>query len=66
MRTFKHGNWSHKDKCLICGKAGDGEVVLIGIDGTEDGGNMRAAQVHVDCIELRFNADHKLLYQRIE
>ena len=55
MRTFKEGNWSHNAKCPICKKASKGEVVLIGVEGTENNGNMKAEQFHLECIELLYD-----------
>ena len=52
MRVFEHPNL-HNFKCPICGESFDEPVVLVGIDGTEEGFNMQAQQVHVGCIELR-------------
>jgi hypothetical protein len=40
-------------KCPICGTSDDKEVVLIGIDGTEEGNNIKAEQIHLECIDLR-------------
>jgi len=51
MIVFKEGNWSG-DVCPICLKSGPGEVVLVGIHGTQEGHNMQAQQVHLNCIEL--------------
>jgi hypothetical protein len=51
MRVFKEGNWGG-DICPICRTTKDGEVVLVGIHGTQEGHNMQAQQIHLDCIEL--------------
>lgn len=52
MRAFDHPNL-HGFKCPICGTADDKPVVLIGVQGTEDGNIIEALQYHLDCIELR-------------
>ena len=52
MRIFEHPNMEGF-KCPICGTAEDKPVVLIGIDGTEEDGNIEARQYHLSCIELR-------------
>ncbi len=52
MRAFKGPNLSGGWKCPICGTSDDKEVVLIGVDGTEDDGIMEGHQYHLDCIEL--------------
>lgn len=63
MRTFK-GIGS--GKCVICKTSNKGEVILVPIEGTEDDGICEAQPIHVDCINLSFNRDHGLLYQRIK
>jgi hypothetical protein len=52
MRTFDHPNVSGGWRCPICGTSDDKPVVLIGIDGTQEGGIMQANQYHLDCIDL--------------
>jgi hypothetical protein len=52
MKIFKEPNTANNWKCPICGKSTEKPVTLIGISGTEEGGNIRAEQFHVDCIEL--------------
>ena len=54
MRVFKNGNWLHGNKCPICSTSKDGVVVLVGIEGTQEGFNIQATQVHLDCLELTF------------
>lgn len=62
MRTFEH---FPKDKeCLLCGKNTDGPCILAGIDGTERDGNEQATPIHVDCIDLRYNPNVGVFYQR--
>ena len=65
MKIFEHMNTSGKEVCPICKTKEDKEVVLIGIDGTEDGGNMRAIQVHLDCLNLRYSKENNLFYQKV-
>lgn len=52
MRAFEKPNLSNDWKCPICGTNEEKEVVLIGIDGTEEGNNIQAQQYHLSCIEL--------------
>lgn len=52
MRIFKKPNISGGFICPICGSSEEKEVVLIGIQGTENNGNMEARQYHLDCIDL--------------
>ena len=63
MRVFEHPNTSEGWVCPICKTNEDKSVVLIGIDGTEEGNIMQAEQVHIDCIELRMKKEHYLIYQ---
>ena len=66
MKTFKHANLSGKNTCLLCDEAVDKPVVLIGVVGTEDGGNMKARQVHVDCINLFYYPEAKMIAQKVD
>lgn len=50
MKVFKEFN--QDSICPICGTNKSGEAVLIPINGTEDGWNMEAMQVHLSCIDL--------------
>lgn len=53
MRVFNGFNNSGGSVCPVCQTGEDKQTVLIGIDGTEDGNNIEAIQVHLDCINLR-------------
>lgn len=66
MRIFKKPNISDNWKCPVCGKNDEKEVALIGVDGTADGRNMEAVQVHVDCINLTYSPFPHFLYQYIK
>ena len=63
MRIFKHANMFGGWECPICHTSEDKPVVLIGIDGTQDGRNEQAEQVHVDCLDLRLYSDRNVIYQ---
>ena len=63
MKSFPHFN--SEGKCIVCGKNGDGETILIPIDGTEKDHNEQAEQCHVDCISLRYNRNVGVLYQKL-
>lgn len=69
MKIFEHPNTSHDWKCPICKTNADKPIVLIGIDGTEEGNIMQAEQFHVDCIELRYSKKYantkSIIYQVI-
>lgn len=66
MRVFEHANLSAKQTCPICKEAVDKPVVLIGIVGTEEGHNMQAVQVHLDCLDLLYYPEHNLIAQKLE
>lgn len=66
MRVFEHFN-EVGPPCPICKTKEDKQTVLVGIDGTEDGGNIEAKQVHLACLDLRlarrWKDDEDLIYQ---
>ena len=64
MRIFKEGNWGKDSKCPICGTQKEGDVTLIGIDGTQEGNNIQAIRVHVDCLEPLYYPDHSMIVQQ--
>lgn len=66
MRIFDE--FPKNDKCPICKTGKAGKCVLIAIDGTNKDGGMthQAKIVHLECVELRFEPTHKLIYQKIE
>ena len=64
MKIFKNGNWKN-DKCPICHTSTKGKVVLVGIIGTEEGFNMQAKQIHLDCIDLLYDKKLGILYQKL-
>jgi hypothetical protein len=53
VRVFDEPNIGDGWKCPLCGTADKKPVILAGIQGTEDGNNMQAEQIHLDCIELQ-------------
>lgn len=65
MKVFKHANLSGEDTCLVCKKAEDKPVILVGVVGTEEGNNMQARQVHVDCIDLLYYPEANIIAQRL-
>jgi len=52
MRTFDHPNAANGWRCPICNTAADRPVVLVPIPGTEDGGIVKANQIHMACHEV--------------
>ena len=52
MRVFKEPNTDIEFVCPICKTSDIKPVTLVGIVGTEEGNNMKAIQVHIDCLQL--------------
>ena len=52
MIIFEHANTNCNWQCPICKINEDKPVVLVKIQGTEKGGNIKAEQIHIDCIDL--------------
>ena len=65
MRTFKEMNKVDGEVCPICETSDSGEVVLIGIIGTEEGNNIEAKQFHLKCINLVYDKSLGIIFQRI-
>jgi hypothetical protein len=59
MKTFLF-NPSESEVCPICGSADIKEAILIPIFGTEEGNNIQAVQVHVDCLATQLVYDKVL------
>lgn len=53
MKIFKQGNWDD-DSCPLCNTKDEGEVVLVPIDGTQEGYTAQAKQIHAKCISERW------------
>lgn len=70
MKVFKGFNQSGKDVCPVCETNSDKETVLIGIEGTEKGRNMKATQVHLECLDLRIrkgsDETRDIIYQLVD
>jgi len=64
MRIFK--GFNKNGKCPICGTNEDKETVLIGVTGTEEGNNMQAEQFHLECLDLLYNKELGIIYQKID
>lgn len=65
MKIFKTPNSGADWKCPVCKTNDVKPVVLVGIAGTEEGNNIQAEQIHLDCIELSYDKRYGLLIQRI-
>ena len=67
MRTFKKMNKSvPEDVCPICNTQDEGEVVLIGIAGTQQDRLCEAKQFHLRCIDLWYDRKCNIIYQQIK
>lgn len=66
MRVFQSPNSACDWVCPICKKNTDFPVVLIGIVGTESGGNIKAEQFHLDCIELTYLKGFDVIIQNFK
>ncbi len=64
MRVFEHPNLSNF-VCPLCSTSRDEPVVLVGVEGTQEGNIMEAHQYHLDCLDLR-EIEGKFLFQKIE
>ena len=63
MKRFEH--FPLEAKCILCDMNTDKPCCLVGIDGTSDDGIEEYIPIHVDCINLRWDKEIGLLYQRI-
>lgn len=67
MRIFKCGDWKNSKRlCPVCNSGKDGEVVLITIDNTIKGNIAEAIPVHLDCLDLFYNEEAKIVYQQFK
>lgn len=63
MRTFK--KFPKHKQCLICNTNENKECVLI-VDDSKINGNIgEAVVVHLECINLLYNKENNLFYQRL-
>ncbi len=52
-------------KCVLCGdEVDDNQCMVIAIDGTEEDGTELGAVAHMQCMNLRLNKEHNIIYQR--
>ncbi len=68
MNIFENANTDNW-QCPICKTNEDKRVALIKIYGSEEGGNIEAEQIHIDCIDLTVNKlidKRRLLVQEYE
>lgn len=67
MKIFPHANMKG-DPCIICNTHVDKAVALVPIIETiqSDEHFVQALQIHLECIELWYHRDKKLLYQKLD
>jgi len=65
MRVFKEPNLSNGWVCPICYTNEKKPVVLIPVEGTEEGNNIQAEQFHLDCIGLVWEKRLGIIYQKV-
>jgi hypothetical protein len=65
--VFDQGNWDSDGTkpCPICGTKKAGPVILVIIEGTQEGYNAEAVQTHVDCLELTWDPKYNMIYQKV-
>lgn len=66
MRVFKKPNKTSGWKCPICKTDKETEVVLIGIIGTRKGYIVEAEQFHLDCLDLWFDKETGIIFQKVK
>ena len=64
MKVFD--KFPKEQTCPICGTNMQGKCVLIGINGTQEGRNVKAQCFHLDCIELLYDKRLSFLFQKFE
>lgn len=52
-------------RCILCDTNKKGKCILIPICGEQDGFNVEAAPVHLDCIDLWYDKKASLIFQRV-
>ena len=64
IRLFEEPNINNDWKCPICKTNDIKPVILIGIEGTQEGNNMQSEHFHVDCIDLLYYKKENLLFHK--
>lgn len=62
MRIFQ--DYKFDTECPICNTKDQGDAVLIGVDGTQDGRNIEAMLFHIKCLEPIFYKGDNIIAQR--
>lgn len=66
MRIFEKPNLSGRWKCPICNSSDEKPVFLAGKYGTQKDNLVEAEQIHVECLDLWYYEDTKVLAMRFE
>lgn len=61
MRVFKKPNLANGWKCPVCQTADEKEIVLIGIDGTEQDTIIEAEQFHLACLRPLYYKNQRVI-----
>lgn len=64
MRVFE--NYPKEKICPVCKTNKEGKSCLVGIYGTQEGFNIEAEIVHIDCLDLMIDKDMCIIYQKYE
>jgi len=64
MRIFN--KFGKVGTCPICGTNEDKDCILIPIVGTEEGNIAECELFHIACLELWYNKENCLIYQKVE
>ena len=54
-----------EELCPICELQDKGDAVLIGVSGTQQGNDIEAKLVHLNCLNLMYDEEYKLIYQKV-
>lgn len=63
MIVFKR--FAGHNNCPICNTKENKESTFVILDGTSDGHIAEAILVHIDCLNLRFNSEARVIYQKL-
>lgn len=64
MRVFKGFNQSGPE-CPVCNTKEDKECVLVGIAGTQEGRNIQAIPIHLDCLNPIYYPGESIIIQEV-
>jgi len=65
MKVFEKPNLGGGWKCPICGTNKNKKVVMVGVVGTQEGYNIQAEQIHLECLNLMYDKKWGMIYQKV-